>query len=94
MSHWKEFLDTLHAECASLVEHGRSLESLGDAFYVTGNTIVAGQLQSMGEELRRIGNDLPRAYGRKLSEDVNGSQRAVAETFKAMLSTVPGTSEG
>lgn len=79
----QEFLNDLHTHCAQMRHASAELERLSNAFYVTGNAMIADQLGAIAGDLSQMQQALRDSYGRELGQQLEQSQAAFRETVSA-----------
>ena len=79
----RDWLDTIHDSCRRISIEARKLEHLARAFQRAGNIPASEELFETSEVLSTAAEDILRAVGKYLSDQVGESQKEFALTIQA-----------
>ena len=74
----KEYLDVMHGEQRNIEDMAEYLLDLSKAFYMTGNTIIGNNLESMSQELYKSSNRISKAVGKEITDQYDIAQQISA----------------
>ena len=83
----EQWLDTTHNACREVSNEAYGLQALAQAFYLTGNTIVSGELQQASEVLLEAQKRILAAIGEYLHDQVKKDQEQTSLLIQTVLKT-------